>query len=328
MNLKRFFMLVITVIGVFTINRLNVFGDETGEYLIKINRVQNCVTVYSQDDRGRYTVPVKSIVCSVGINLDDTPTGSFAISEKQEWGKLVDGSYGQYCSRIIDSIMIHSVPYNSNDKSTLKTEEFNKLGQPASLGCIRMRVTDAKWIFDNCPDGTAVIVYDDDVSPGPLGKPKTAMIPEGHEYGGWDPTDDNESNPWKNLSPVINGAHDIEIEAGDKVDLNENISASDICGNDISELIDIEGEYNQEKAGIYNLEYIVTDGFGYSARESFTLKVNEKPTEPVEQTTSDSNAQAVQVVKEPKTGVGPIMKILFIALCTFIVSTLFIKRRQ
>lgn len=323
MSLKRFVVLVIAFMGMFTISRFNVYGDETGEYLIKINRVQNCVTVFQKDDKGQYSIPYKSMVCSVGLNIDDTPLGNFTITEKQDWGRLVDGSYGQCCSRVIDSIMIHSVPYSNNSKNTLKTEEFNKLGQPASLGCIRMRVCDAQWIFENCAVGTEVIIYDDDVSPGPLGKPENTMIPEGHEYAGWDPTDGDELNPWKNLYPVISGAHDIEIEAGDEPDMYENISASDICGNDVSELINIEGEYNKDKAGIYNLEYTVTDGFGYSAKAGFTLKVNESTKETTEPTTA---AKIEPESKTPKTGAGPIMKILFIAVCTFIISSLFVKR--
>jgi hypothetical protein len=49
-----------------------------------------------------------------------------------------------------------------------------------------MTVADAKWIYDNCPVGTKVIIYDDTTSPGPLGKPTAPTIPAGQNY---DPTD-------------------------------------------------------------------------------------------------------------------------------------------
>ena len=37
-------------------------------YYIKINRQQNCVTVYALDSKGKYTKPVKAFACSVGVN--------------------------------------------------------------------------------------------------------------------------------------------------------------------------------------------------------------------------------------------------------------------
>lgn len=43
----------------------------------------------------------------------------------------------------------------------LELEEFNKLGEQASQGCVRLAVSDAKWVYDNCPTGTNVSIYDD-----------------------------------------------------------------------------------------------------------------------------------------------------------------------
>ena len=37
-------------------------------YYIKVNRQANCVTIYKKDENGNYTVPVKAMVCSVGLN--------------------------------------------------------------------------------------------------------------------------------------------------------------------------------------------------------------------------------------------------------------------
>ena len=36
--------------------------------------------------------------------------------------------------------------------------QYNKLGQQASAGCIRLAVTDAKWIYDHCRLGTKVVI--------------------------------------------------------------------------------------------------------------------------------------------------------------------------
>ena len=128
-------------------------------YYIKINRQQNCVTVYALDSKGKYTKPVKAFACSVGVN-NATPTGTFSIPAKYRWHTLMGGVYGQYCSRIHGGVLFHSVFYSSQDPSRLAYNSYNRLGQTASHGCVRLNVEDAKWIYDNCPVGTKVTIYD------------------------------------------------------------------------------------------------------------------------------------------------------------------------
>lgn len=70
-------------------------------------------------------------------------------------------------------------------------------GPRASLGCIRLEVVDVKWIYDNCPLGTRVLIYADAENPGPMGKPGTIYTdPADTEKRGWDPTDPDPANPW------------------------------------------------------------------------------------------------------------------------------------
>lgn len=104
--------------------------------------------------------------------------------------------YGQYACRIVGSILFHSVPYEKKDKSTLEWWEYDKLGTKASLGCIRLTVEDAKWIYDNCVSGTNVEFYTSS-NPGPLGKPTAQKITADEEVRNWDPTDPDSKNPWK-----------------------------------------------------------------------------------------------------------------------------------
>ncbi len=75
-------------------------------YYIKVNRKANCVTVYKQDENGKYTVPIKAMICSVGKNINSTPKGVFKISEKYTWRYLYGTNMdsmrldlmGQFCS--------------------------------------------------------------------------------------------------------------------------------------------------------------------------------------------------------------------------------------
>lgn len=174
-------------------------SDETEfPYYIKINRKQNCITIYTSDENGEYTVPYKAMICSTGL-YNATPRGTFHLSTKYLWRELYGKVYGQYATRITGGVLFHSVPYYKKSKSALCTEKYNKLGQQASMGCVRLTVEDAKWIADNCPSGTTVEIYDDD-DPGPLGKPEAALIDTDSPNKGWDPTDPDVENPWHQLS--------------------------------------------------------------------------------------------------------------------------------
>lgn len=174
-------------------------SDETEfPYYIKVNRRQNCITVYTSDENGEYTIPYKAMICSTGL-YNATPRGTFHLSTKYLWRELYGKVYGQYATRITGGVLFHSVPYYKKSKSALCTEKYNKLGQQASMGCVRLTVEDAKWIADNCPSGTTVEIYDDD-DPGPLGKPEAAHIDTDSPNKGWDPTDPDVENPWHQLS--------------------------------------------------------------------------------------------------------------------------------
>lgn len=154
-------------------------------YMIKVNRLMNYVTVYTYDINGDYTVPVKSMVCSVGREGHKTPMGIYKVGDRARWCYLVNATWGQYATRINGPIMFHSVPYETNSNDTLEYEEYNKLGEAASLGCIRLNVENAKWIFDNCGSGTMVEIYESNEE-CEIVLPKTIELEEGM---GWDPTD-------------------------------------------------------------------------------------------------------------------------------------------
>ncbi|MBQ3584128.1 MAG: L,D-transpeptidase family protein [Lachnospiraceae bacterium] len=247
-------------------------SDDSYKYLIKVNRLLNCVTVYTKDANGEYTVPYKAMACSTGKNINNTPLGTFRTSSKYTWRLMVDGTHSQYATRVYGGILFHSVPCYAPQKNQLEYEEFNKLGSPASLGCIRLTVADSKWIYDNCPSGTTVIIYDDAESPGPLGKPSVITIPAESPYKGWDPTDPDPNNPWNAFSPSI-VASDVTANVGTDINLLSIIKATDTCGNDISSSVSINGSYDKNTPGTYVITYSVTDLLGRSASKTITIKI-------------------------------------------------------
>ncbi|MDE6985060.1 MAG: L,D-transpeptidase [Lachnospiraceae bacterium] len=230
--------------------------------MIMVNRAANCVTVYEKDAAGEFTVPVKAFVCSCGREGHETPLGTFKTSNYYEWRLMVDGSYGQYAVRFNRGIMFHSVPYYTKNAGNMEWEQFNLLGEPASLGCVRLACADAKWIYDNCKEGTKVVVYDDAENPGPLGKPEEMKLSEENPMRMWDPTDMSSKNPWNQVRPMLylTGAQTSEVlmlPVGASLhDIYSAIGLVDASGRayDIGEyIIDISGRYDLNQQGMYDV---------------------------------------------------------------------------
>lgn len=168
----------------------------TATYKLEVNVSCNVVNVYTKDAEGNYTKCVKAMVCSTGGHTPQS--GTYYLKSRWRWRALFNGVYGQYAVHITGNILFHSVPYTKNgDPGSLEYWEYDKLGTAASLGCVRLKVSDVLWIYNNCPRGTMVRFYTDS-NPGPLGKPSAQKISSNETCRGWDPTDPASNNPWKN----------------------------------------------------------------------------------------------------------------------------------
>lgn len=154
-----------------------------GPYMLRINRVTDTLTVYAQDGSNGYILPIVSFLTTTG---DDTPYGTFRIPEKYRWRLMYGNVYTQYAMRLRDGFMVHSVIFNHQNPYTLDSITYNNLGIGRSHGCTRLKTGEVKWIYDNCPVGTTVIIYDSPIN-GPFEAPVLdALIPADQNY---DPTD-------------------------------------------------------------------------------------------------------------------------------------------
>ena len=61
-----------------------------------------------------------------------------------------DGStvYARWATHIVGNVYFHSIAVGTQSHYALPAVTYNKLGKPASAGCIRMAVAVAKWIYD------------------------------------------------------------------------------------------------------------------------------------------------------------------------------------
>ncbi|SHM04628.1 Lipoprotein-anchoring transpeptidase ErfK/SrfK [Caldanaerovirga acetigignens] len=104
---------------------------------------------------------VKTMLASGGRPGSDTetPLGYFTVKDRGVW--FFSERFGQgafYWVRIKDNYLFHSMP-RDKDRNVIK-EEYEKLGIPASHGCVRLKDEDAKWFYENIPEGTMVVIHD------------------------------------------------------------------------------------------------------------------------------------------------------------------------
>lgn len=101
---------------------------------------------------------IKEMICSAGADSSPTPTGEFTTTQKIEynWVDRFDmGAY--YWVRFYKTYLFHSVPFDKD--GNMNVEELEKLGSPASHGCIRLKLEEAKWLYEKLPLGVRVSIY-------------------------------------------------------------------------------------------------------------------------------------------------------------------------
>ncbi|MCI8372829.1 MAG: DUF5011 domain-containing protein [Lachnospiraceae bacterium] len=227
--------------------------DNEYPYEIKVNRAQNCITVYGADDTGKYVLPVRAMICSAGG--EEVPLGSFQIGETSRWRMESNGEFSQYATSIVDEVTFHSSTYHTQNNNDLNVEQFNKMGDPVSGSSIQMETADARWIAENCPEGTKVEIYEDQKEAGPLGKPIARKL---EAEASKDPTDkEEETKKEEGYVPVeFTGIEDKTIEASADFDMMEGVTAQDGNKNDLTSKVRVFGQVNLEAPGSYELTYL------------------------------------------------------------------------
>jgi len=130
----------------------NIDFTSSDDFRIDVDLAKQKVFVYYKDNL------IRDMICSGGKEETPTPTGEFKTSDKIEYS-FVDrfnmGAY--YWTRFYKKYLFHSVPYDK--KGEMITEEYEKLGRPASHGCIRLEFEEAKWLYENLPSGVKVQIH-------------------------------------------------------------------------------------------------------------------------------------------------------------------------
>ena len=141
----------------------NVLFSETAvakpyKHRIEVSLDRQVVDVYELNMLGAYDL-VQSFTCSTGLH-DSTPHGVFLDGHPLNRWHYFKKFYcwAQYSFEIEGDILFHSVIYSSDNEGSLRSGSLYALGNPASHGCVRLKVADAKWLFENCKRGENVII--------------------------------------------------------------------------------------------------------------------------------------------------------------------------
>lgn len=132
-------------------------------YALTVDVTNQVVKVYGVDENREYTNLIKTMICSTGTKSFPSDVGDWVLNGRTaRWCYFPKwGSHAQYWTRINSSIAFHSVIYNTVDTMDLSVKSYKALGSRASHGCIRLLVSDAKWIYDNVGKGTVVTITED-----------------------------------------------------------------------------------------------------------------------------------------------------------------------
>ncbi|MBU5593108.1 L,D-transpeptidase family protein [Clostridium sp. MSJ-4] len=138
----------------FSKDTINTFGIESGTNYLVFVSINNQKTYVYKGSKNQWSL-VKEFLCSTGVKGNETPKGSFTVKNKGDWFYTPKYEQGaKYWVGFKGNYLFHSLPFDKEKKNVVDTT----LGEPASHGCIRLKVDESKWLYDNIPIGSKVVV--------------------------------------------------------------------------------------------------------------------------------------------------------------------------
>ena len=131
--------------------RANLYGSTT-PFLILVNRSTHKVGIF-QGWQGNWN-NIAFWDCSDGAPSTPTVEGVFRVGSR---GYYFDSGSSRcyWYTQFYGNYLFHSVLYSKYNGGLID----GRLGMALSHGCVRLDINNAKWIYDNIPSGTTVVVY-------------------------------------------------------------------------------------------------------------------------------------------------------------------------
>lgn len=127
-------------------------GQSSGSrYIIGVDTARCYVGIF-QGSAGNWK-PLKWWPCGPGKMSTPTVKGVFRVQGR---GYSFGSGYTcYYWTQFYGNYLFHSCTYRQGTRTILDPT----LGRPVSHGCVRLDINNAKWIYDNVPRGTKVVIY-------------------------------------------------------------------------------------------------------------------------------------------------------------------------
>ncbi|MCD7981955.1 MAG: L,D-transpeptidase family protein [Clostridiales bacterium] len=121
------------------------------QYLIMVDRDSHKVGIF-KGSKGKWEYLYKWD-CANGKASTPTVAGVFSVQNK---GYYFDSGSSRcyWWTQFYGNYLFHSVLYTKSG-----TLQDGRVGMALSHGCVRLKIENAKWIYDNVPRGTTVVVY-------------------------------------------------------------------------------------------------------------------------------------------------------------------------
>ena len=134
-------------------NVINGYSSSTN-YLIAVDR-KACRAGIFTGSKGKWSNKY-FWPCTVGAPSSPTISGVYKVQGKQYTFGMDKGYSCWYCTQIRGNYLFHSVIYAPGSKTNIRD---GRLGMQLSHGCVRLKLENAKWMYDNIPIGTTIVIY-------------------------------------------------------------------------------------------------------------------------------------------------------------------------
>lgn len=132
--------------------------DDGLPYYLYVEKGSFTLTIYEKDDNGEYTEVYAAYRLAHGGNK--TPAGKYTLTDERErWHDFPDGGTVQYATHYEGRLYIHSPLYATSDPTQMWPKYYDGelgIGKESTGGCLRMVTEAAKFIYENCPEGTVI----------------------------------------------------------------------------------------------------------------------------------------------------------------------------
>lgn len=123
------------------------------DWMIMVDKTTHRVGVFKKSDSGIW-YRQKYWVCSVGKSSTPTLIGQYKTGYKG-----ISFGHGYTCwyyTQIYGQVLFHSIQYYEGSMTHVLD---GRLGYNISGGCVRLATANAKWIYNNIPRNTRVVIY-------------------------------------------------------------------------------------------------------------------------------------------------------------------------